>query len=196
MLVGLSVQAYKERYASSCWSNTTQPQLPVEVANPWVATANAFNIRLATSLVHRPLIEALRRGLVPQVHPWFGVLYDLSSEQAVNYPIPAVLGPPPDGPPRDALEVSVQQGNLQAEVSSDSDGAPVPPNYPLHFFRSWLQEGRRGVRSPFHTASLTKAAREAFSLWHGIVTLLGRLTRVLLCTVGGRGEGSILIYAL
>ena len=31
-----------------------------------------------------------------------------------------------------------------------------------------------------------------FSLWHGIVTLLSRLTRVLLCTVGGRGEGSIL----
>ena len=47
--------------------------------------------------------------------------------QAVNSPIPVALSPPSDGPPGDALEVGVQQGNPQAEVGSGLDGAPAPP---------------------------------------------------------------------
>ena len=123
-----------------------------------MVTAHSFDIRLTTSPVRQPLAEAMRRGLVPQVHPWFGVLYAHPAEQAINYPIPVSPGPPSDSPPGEALEVEMQQSTLQPEMLSGSDDAHVPPDSPFHFLRLGLREGCRGMRSPLQSATLTKAA--------------------------------------
>ena len=88
---------HKERHADTCWASSTQPQLPLEDSDPWIATAPAFDVRTVTAIQHQPLSTALSQGLVPQVHPWFGVLYAPPSMQAVNYPLPEMALPAHNG---------------------------------------------------------------------------------------------------
>ena len=156
-------RVHRDQHAPLCWRRTTQPQLPDGVANPWVVTAHAFDVRLTTSLDRQPLAEVMRLGRVPQVHPWFGVLYAPPDEQAINYPIPVAPGLPPDSPPGAALETEVQQGAPQEEVCSGTEDDPVPLDSPFRSLRLWLREGLRGKPSPLQSATLTKAARVAMA---------------------------------
>jgi len=152
---------HKERHADTCWASSTQPQLPLEDSDPWIATAPAFDVRTVTAIQHQPLSMALSQGLVPQVHPWFGVLYAPPSMQAVNYPLPEMALPAPDGAPDAPLEAEVMSDAPPVEAGTRLLGssAPLSPSSSLHRVREWLQEGPQGASIPLAKAPLTRRAR-------------------------------------
>ena len=143
---------HKAVHDLDCWVNSTEPPLPMDDKDPWVATAERFDPQVA-DICNWPLSRVLGAGRVPIVHPLHGVIYAPPSMQATNYPIPTQA-------PTLVEDEEVGPGlDLLAAASVPL----VLPRAALTQLCSWLARGQQGAEEAVTRASLESKARAVVS---------------------------------